>query len=347
MAKNIGKNKLRNKDIVYVPAVKTPGISGLFFGLIVTFYLPFIIYKNKIDVIILNGLSVWSPFAISLKLLRVPLILDIRTLPIDRQRSILFDISLYLSKYIIDGLTTITPELREILIKKYKLVDTKIGIWSSGVSNKKFIETDINRYTNVKKKNRNIFVLLHHGAYSPTRGIENLIVSISELDNSLKNKVKLLLIGIPKTKIVYLSNLCEELNVQDQIEIIPPVDYKEIPSYILLSDVGVIPLPPENKWWQVSSPLKTLEYLAMGKPIIATNIPFHRRIFDKGECGVLLETGNPKALANAITCLYKNREKLETMGKIGRKIVKDNYTWDNKAYDIEKFLETVIRRSLK
>jgi len=97
--------------------------------------------------------------------------------------------------------------------------------------------------------------------------------------------------------------------------------------------------------WHVSAPLKTLEYLAAGKPIIATNIPFHRKIFEKGKCGILIESIKPKVIADAITFLYKNKKELIKMGSEGRKIVEKSYTWDSMAQKIEEFLKTIQTES--
>jgi glycosyltransferase involved in cell wall biosynthesis len=170
-----------------------------------------------------------------------------------------------------------------------------------------------------------------------------LIKSLAELKNDLRKKIKLIIIGMDSETSKYLSLLCEKNEIKDMTIFIPKIKYDLISSYISICDVGIIPLPPENKWWQVSSPLKTLEYMAMEKPIIVTSIPAHQRIFAKGECGVLLETNSPKALAEAITYLYKNRSKLDTMGKIGKEIVEKYYTWESKALDVENFLKSVLR----
>ena len=80
----------------------------------------------------------------------------------------------------------------------------------------------------------------------------------------------------------------------------------------------------------------------MSKPIIATSLPIHQRIFEKGPCGLLVDSGNPKALSKAIIYLYYHREKIPEMGKIGRKIVEEYYTWDKKAQELEIFLKTLI-----
>jgi len=342
MAKNIGEKKSKNNDgITYYPTISHSFLSGIIFGLIVAFYFPLIIRKKTTDIIIIDGTSIWLPFAIPLKLLGIPLILDIRDLPVDEKKPISFDIPLYLSKSMMDGLTTITPELREILREKYGLQDKKIGLWPSGVSLENFIKSN-NDVDIVNQTDSEKFVVIHHGSHGRSRGIENLIRSIGELENPIRKKVKLLLVGVTKERQKEYLPLCEKIGVKEQVEIIGKVEYKKIPSYIKSSDIGIIPLPPDKKWWQVSAPLKTLEYLGMGKPIVATSIPFHQRIFEKGKCGILIDTDNPKALSDAITQLYHNKEKFDEMGKTGREIVKNYYTWDSIAIQLEKFIKTIL-----
>ena len=82
--------------------------------------------------------------------------------------------------------------------------------------------------------------------------------------------------------------------------------------------------------------------MAAGKPIIATNIPFHQKLFDKGNCGILLESAAPEAIAKGISYLYKNQEEGIKMGKKGKKIVEKFYTWDIMAREFEGFLMTFL-----
>ena len=339
LTKHFTEKKEKQNGFFYLPTIDVRILSGLIYGLIIFLYLPFFAKKTKTDIIIVSGDTIWSPFIFSLKMLNLPLILDVRSLEIDTEKSVFKDISFYLSRYLTDGLTTISPELAEILQKKYHLQDKKIGIWSSGFSKDQFNASQDNF---IKNKDTDQFVLLHHGTYSATRGIRELICSIAEIDSSLKKKIKLLLVGIPQNKSEELKRLCFELNIIEQVEIIPPVDIDKIPLYIQSCDVGVIPLPPKYEWWRVSVPLKTLEYLAMGKPIIATDIPFHQKIFHMATCGILLNTNQPKEIANAIRFLYDNKEKLNEMGDKGREIVERFYSWESKASELEEFLKTVL-----
>lgn len=342
MEKNIGEKKSKNDDkVTYIPTISLSFLSGFIFGLIIAFYFPLIIRKRNTDLIMIDGTSIWLPFAIPLKFLGIPIILDIRTLRINEKELISFDIPLYLSKYIMNGLTTITPELEEILVKKYDIQNKKIGIWPSGVSMENFSLSYANNDIVQKLDSKN-FVIIHHGSHGCDRGIENLIESIAKLHGSLRNNTKLLLVGVLEDKIEEYSELCKKIGVIEQVEIIPFVEYKKIPAYIKSSDVGIIPLDPDKEFWRVSVPLKTLEYLGSGKPIIATSIPFHQRLFKKGKCGILIDSNSPKALSDAITYMYENKDKLDEMGRKGIEIVKSCYSWDSIACDLEKFLKNIL-----
>jgi len=340
LIKEFTERKKSTKDVMYIPTISVPVLSGIIFGLLLLFYFSFHFIKEKADVVIVDGDQIFSPFVLTLRLMRVPVIWDIRSLPIDRERSILHDISLYMTKYLVDGLTAITPELRSILRSNYKLNNKKIGLWSTGVSMQVF-NSDINSTT----RNRNEtseFRLIYHGTYSPTRGIEELIQSIGEIEKPIRNNVKLMIVGIDGDKRNDLMKLCNQLEVEDYVDIFPPVDQSKIPSFIQRADIGVIPLPPENVWWRVSVPLKTLEYLAMGKPIVVTDIPFHRKIMNECKCGVIINSSDPKDIAKAICHLYNNRNELEKMGECGKKLVMEQYSWETKASELEDFIKTIL-----
>lgn len=347
MEKRLGEKNQRDNNVIYFPSESTPTFSSVVFALLLIFYMPFLIIKKKPDIILVDETTVWLPFIIGLKLFKIPIILDVRTLPVENRRPLQFKTSLFLSRYLVNGYTMITPELSQMLREKFRLDNKKeFGIWSSGVSIKNFSTPTGNGGVLGKKQNSKKFILLYHGSYSPTRGVENLIKSIAKINTQVKKEVELIFVGIKREKVKPLLDLSEILGVEEHIKFYSKVKYEKIPQYIHYSDVGIIPLPPDNIWWKSSAPLKTLEYLATGKPIIATNIPFHQRIFEKGECGILLKDNKPETLANAISLLCKNRIKASKMGKKGREIVEKFYSWDYKAMEVEKFLERMMKNPI-
>lgn len=342
--KNVGEHP-SDENIVYLPNFSYSFLSRLLFNLNILFYFPLTIIGKKIDVILIDGGNVYPPFALVLKFIGYPIIMDFRTLPTDElklMQSIYFDSSIFLSKFLVRGYTAITPELKKILVKKYHINNNKIGVWSTGVSLKLFKKPMKPSNETEFLKDTHYFYLMYHGKYSQSRGVEDLIRSIADLEASLKNNIKLVIVGIDCSKNNYFKKLLDELDLNNNVIFVHAVEHEKIPSYIDMCDVGVIPLPTQEMWWRVSAPLKTLEYLAMSKPIIATDIPFHREIFEKGKCGVLIDNIESKSIANAIEYLYKNKEKLESMGRIGREIVEKNYTWQKSAQDLEEFINKIV-----
>jgi glycosyltransferase involved in cell wall biosynthesis len=58
------------------------------------------------------------------------------------------------------------------------------------------------------------------------------------------------------------------------------VKHEQVADYISLADICVV-LLPRLPWWEISSPLKLMEYLAMEKPIVLSDINAHQSIVTK------------------------------------------------------------------
>ena len=63
------------------------------------------------------------------------------------------------------------------------------------------------------------------------------------------------------------------------------------------ADVLVLPNPASAISNRFTSPLKLFDYMASGRPIVASNLPAIREILRDTENAVLVEPGNPDALA--------------------------------------------------
>lgn len=95
----------------------------------------------------------------------------------------------------------------------------------------------------------------------------------------------------------------------------------------------VVPLSKHTTQWSAGS-VSILQPQAMGKPVIASHIPGASDHVLDGETGLLVEPGNPAAMAEAIDFLWRNPEKAEAMGCRAREWVEANFSLD-------KWLDTV------
>jgi glycosyltransferase involved in cell wall biosynthesis len=78
-----------------------------------------------------------------------------------------------------------------------------------------------------------------------------------------------------------------------RLRILPRQDRHTIPSLLAMADVLV-----SSRSYGDNVPLKIFDYMAAGKPIVATDIKAHRAVLDR-DCAVLVEVSGP-SLADGI-----------------------------------------------
>ena len=196
-------------------------------------------------------------------------------------------------------------------------------------------ETEILRE---KMNLKNKFVVMYHGTLTPARGLQESIEAINLLSREYSD-ITLFLVGDGIAKIK-LEHMTINLNLGNRVIINDPVPHKKIPLYISLADVGILPFP-HILWWRVSSPIKLMEYLAMGKPVIVTDIEAHRDVLNSNNCGIFIPSHNPEAIARGILKAYRKRNNLREIGQQGRKIIQEAYTWQKQASRLENFLRSI------
>lgn len=92
------------------------------------------------------------------------------------------------------------------------------------------------------------------------------------------------------------------LGLDGRVELTGRVAQTDIPLHVKTCACAVHPLPPEHSISaRFTSPLKLFEYLAMGLPIVAADVPSVREVLQDGRTARLYQAGNSKALAAALT----------------------------------------------
>jgi glycosyltransferase involved in cell wall biosynthesis len=86
-----------------------------------------------------------------------------------------------------------------------------------------------------------------------------------------------------------------------------------------------------------------LEAMAMTKPVVATTTGGIPDIVVQGETGLLVEPGNPEALASSIGVLLEDADQRVAMGRAGRSRVERLFTVETMAARLAACYERVIR----
>jgi glycosyltransferase involved in cell wall biosynthesis len=348
------RNAYRNEDppvrIISVPLRYVPLVSRVMFTIMLVLFLPLFIVVSRPDFIIfepeIHILACFPGLFVS-KFRKVKAVLDIRTVPVETVgfrgflQKFWFSVSILVAKKLFDGITIITPSMKKKICNDFDLNPDNVGVWTSGVSDSLFNpKNSIPENAELKRRLglTGKFVVFYHGVFTPTRGLTETIDAIKILIPKYPDIVFFLLGAGPSAST--LSALIQKEGLQGKVIIANPVDHSEVPKFIGMCDVGIVPLP-DHPYWRFQSPLKLLEYLAMEKVVILTDIPAHRAVIGEAKCGVYISSVNQMEIAKAIECAYLNKDSLKEWGKIGREIVKREYTWEKVAENLENYLLSI------
>lgn len=99
-----------------------------------------------------------------------------------------------------------------------------------------------------------------------------------------------------------LKSEIARLGLDGRVELTGRVGQADIPLHVKTCACAVHPLPPEHSISaRFTSPLKLFEYLAMGLPIVAADVPSVREVLQDGRTARLYQAGDARALAAALT----------------------------------------------
>ena len=335
--------ELTDVPVISIPLRYVPFFSTGAYVLLLFLYLPLFFLHLKPDFVILEPdatiLSI-VPTLLFPRLKKPKIVLDIRSTPVGISgiggylKTLFFTIALNTAKKFFQGITIITPLMKKEVCENYDINSRFVGVWTSGVSTIAFnpencSETEMRKKFQLEGK----FVVLHHGVFGKKRGIIETIKAIEILKNAYPYLV-LFLLGRGD---INLKDIIKELDLQNMVIVHDTVDYAEVRKYIAMCDVGIVPLPNLSDW-RYQCPLNLLEYLAMKKVAIATDIPANRGILRESKCGIYASSANPVAIANAIAYAYNKRSKLREWGTYGRALIEERYSWEKVAENLENYL---------
>lgn len=104
------------------------------------------------------------------------------------------------------------------------------------------------------------------------------------------------------------------------------VPYRQADKYINAFDIGVAPFLKKRNDGMVS-PMKIRDYAACGVPIVSSRIR-GLEVIEEEDIGILIPPEDPTSLASAILMLSKDKDLRERMGKRGRKLAEEKFSWN-------------------
>jgi glycosyltransferase involved in cell wall biosynthesis len=125
--------------------------------------------------------------------------------------------------------------------------------------------------------------------------------------------------------------------------LLPAVSYRFLPNLLAAADVCLAIYHPQFNQVFYNSPMKLFDYMAMGKPIIASGIGQIRSVIVEKKHGIFT-TNSPDDLIKKIRYLQHNPVLAKKMANLARKSAEDYYNWDRVALEIDLGLRELIKK---
>jgi glycosyltransferase involved in cell wall biosynthesis len=155
------------------------------------------------------------------------------------------------------------------------------------------------------------FVVGFTGSLKMWHGVDTLLEAFRAL-RAKEPRAHLLICG-DGPKRGWIDGFVAGAGLHDAVTLAGWVDHADLPSMIARMDVATAPYPPSEAHY--FSPLKLYEYLAMGIPVVASDIGQTAELLAGSPAACLLPPGDPVALAGVLADLASDPARREVMAR--------------------------------
>tara|TARA_B100001093_G_scaffold176333_1_gene169091 strand:+ start:109 stop:1311 length:1203 start_codon:yes stop_codon:yes gene_type:complete len=192
-------------------------------------------------------------------------------------------------------------------VSKKPMIELVNGVSSSFLKNSK----------SQKISTQDKFIVLYSGNMGLAQDLKTIIKAAKFL-KSYNIYFKFIGDGVCKSEIEILAKPFNK-----KIEFCEPMPRDELIKHILKSSVCLVPLK-DKKIFNSALPSKMFEYMACGKPIIASVRGDAKKVINDSGSGIAVHPENAKLLSNAILTYFNDSKRCKVDGKNGMTFVTSN-----------------------
>lgn len=185
-------------------------------------------------------------------------------------------------------------------------------------------------------------ILLYIGTLADWQGLE---VVIKALPRILEERPVLLrIVGRGRSRQrKLLARQIRKLGLEAHVQVEPAVPHHEVPSLIAAADICLAPLGLNDRnVTQGACPIKLLEYMAAGRPLLASNMPIVRELVREDLDALLFSPSDPGDLARQALALLNDIDLSRRLAESAAKRVLDKFTWHEAQKRLAKVYERIL-----
>ena len=170
-----------------------------------------------------------------------------------------------------------------------------------------------------------VFTIGFLGTLKPWHGVE-VLLNAFELVHTWNPDARLLIVGDgPKRDALERRTDALRGEAASSVEFVGAVAPNAVPTLLARMNVGTAPYADRRDCY--FSPLKVLEYMAAGLPVVASDAGQVREMVVHDRTGLLVAPGDAVALATTLLTLADDPALCERLGGDARDAVRQRFTW--------------------
>jgi glycosyltransferase involved in cell wall biosynthesis len=182
-------------------------------------------------------------------------------------------------------------------------------------------------------------ILGYIGVMGHADGVDYLIRAVHHLVHDLgRDDVYCVVIG-EGDAVPDLQRLVVSLGLERHVEFPGRLSDIDVRRVLCTADICVDP-DPSNVFNDLSTMQKVMDYMALGRPVVAFDLPEHRRT--AGDAAVYVRPNDELALARAIAELMDDPERRKRLGELGRKRVEEELAWEHSRRNLLAMYERLL-----
>jgi len=133
------------------------------------------------------------------------------------------------------------------------------------------------------------------------------------------------------------EDLEEHINESDHNEFITStgfLPYREMYEKLNEGTAALLVFQPTYHNISIGLPNKLFDYMLLGLPVVASDLPEIRNVVTGADCGILVDPLSVDDIADAISYLFEHPKEAQRMGANGRKAVLERYNWSAMEADL-------------
>lgn len=251
----------------------------------------------------------------------------------------------------VDKIIAVTGNIRRSLIK-IGITENKIAEISLGI-NTELYNPDVSGDAIRRKYSIDLDqpAIIYVGNLTIQKGLPILIDALNNVVKETPNFKLFMVLNLPLEKYENPGKLDMDMGqlfkIKEKIKhyglednIIPLGLLNNMPQFIAASNFLITPFL--NTIGIVDYPTSMLEAMAVGKPIIATNVGGIPEIIKHKKNGMLVRPNDTNELTNAIIQMLENIDEAKNMGKEAAKTIVEKFRFETVANELEELYTGVI-----